>query len=183
MSRRSTTSSPRTPARPRRSTACKAALRKDLEDKEREVDRSRGARGRAARADQEEPDPGRVVARRPRGRDAVPAPPPDARHEARRATRQIPDDLRDKMQPAGADEVRGQLLLEAIADKEARHGHRRGARQAHRADREGAQHAAREAARRVAARRPPRQRHLLAAPGQGAASSSSTTRRSPRSRS
>ncbi len=31
---------------------------------------------------------------------------------------QIPDDLRDKMKPAGADEVRGQLLLEAIADKE-----------------------------------------------------------------
>ncbi|MDB4952521.1 MAG: trigger factor [Myxococcales bacterium] len=32
---------------------------------------------------------------------------------------QIPDDLKDKMKPAGADEVRGQLLLEAIADKEA----------------------------------------------------------------
>ena len=32
--RRSTTSSRRTPARPRRSTACKAALRKELEDKE-----------------------------------------------------------------------------------------------------------------------------------------------------
>src|SRR5689334_10381407 len=31
----------------------------------------------------------------------------------------IPDDLREKMKPAGADEVRGQLLLEAIADKEA----------------------------------------------------------------
>lgn len=31
---------------------------------------------------------------------------------------QIPDDLREKMRPAGADEVRGQLLLEAIADKE-----------------------------------------------------------------
>ncbi|HEX5058339.1 MAG TPA: trigger factor [Kofleriaceae bacterium] len=31
---------------------------------------------------------------------------------------QIPDDLKDKMKPAGADEVRGQLLLEAIADKE-----------------------------------------------------------------
>ena len=46
-------------------------------------DRPRGARGRAARADQEEPDPGRVVAGRARGRDAVPAPAPDARHEAR----------------------------------------------------------------------------------------------------
>jgi trigger factor len=32
---------------------------------------------------------------------------------------QIPDELREKMRPAGADEVRGQLLLEAIADKEA----------------------------------------------------------------
>jgi trigger factor len=30
----------------------------------------------------------------------------------------IPDDLREKMRPAGADEVRGQLLLEAIGDKE-----------------------------------------------------------------
>jgi trigger factor len=37
----------------------------------------------------------------------------------RGATQQIPDDLREKMRPAGADEVRGQLLLEAIADKEA----------------------------------------------------------------
>lgn len=31
----------------------------------------------------------------------------------------LSNDLRDKMRPAGADEVRGQLLLEAIADKEA----------------------------------------------------------------
>jgi trigger factor len=31
---------------------------------------------------------------------------------------QVPDDLKEKMRPAGADEVRGQLLLEAIADKE-----------------------------------------------------------------
>src|SRR5690606_13993716 len=30
----------------------------------------------------------------------------------------VPDDLREKMRPAGADEVRGQLRLEAIADKE-----------------------------------------------------------------
>jgi len=36
----------------------------------------------------------------------------------RGATQAIPDDLREKMRPAGADEVRGQLLLEAIADKE-----------------------------------------------------------------
>lgn len=30
----------------------------------------------------------------------------------------VPDELKEKMRPAGADEVRGQLLLEAIADKE-----------------------------------------------------------------
>jgi trigger factor len=30
----------------------------------------------------------------------------------------LTDELRDKMRPTGADEVRGQLLLEAIADKE-----------------------------------------------------------------
>jgi trigger factor len=30
----------------------------------------------------------------------------------------LTDDLREKMRPAGADEVRGQLLLEAIADQE-----------------------------------------------------------------
>lgn len=35
-----------------------------------------------------------------------------------RGTAGLTDDLRDKMRPAGADEVRGQLLLEAIADKE-----------------------------------------------------------------
>ena len=35
-----------------------------------------------------------------------------------RGTQGLSDDLRDKMRPAGADEVRGQLLLEAIADKE-----------------------------------------------------------------
>jgi trigger factor len=30
----------------------------------------------------------------------------------------VPDELRDKMKPGATDEVRGQLLLEAIADKE-----------------------------------------------------------------
>jgi trigger factor len=35
-----------------------------------------------------------------------------------RGTQGLSDDLREKMRPAGADEVRGQLLLEAIADKE-----------------------------------------------------------------
>ncbi len=35
-----------------------------------------------------------------------------------RGTPGLTDDLREKMRPAGADEVRGQLVLEAIADKE-----------------------------------------------------------------
>jgi trigger factor len=35
-----------------------------------------------------------------------------------RGTQGMTDEMRDKMRPAGADEVRGQLLLEAIADKE-----------------------------------------------------------------
>jgi trigger factor len=35
-----------------------------------------------------------------------------------RGTAGLTDDLREKMRPAGADEVRGQLVLEAIADKE-----------------------------------------------------------------
>ncbi len=35
-----------------------------------------------------------------------------------RGNQGLSDELRDKMRPAGADEVRGQLLLEAIADKE-----------------------------------------------------------------
>lgn len=35
-----------------------------------------------------------------------------------RGNQSLTDDLREKMRPAGADEVRGQLLLEAIADKE-----------------------------------------------------------------
>jgi trigger factor len=35
-----------------------------------------------------------------------------------RGTTGLTDDLREKMRPAGADEVRGQLLLEAIGDKE-----------------------------------------------------------------
>ena len=35
-----------------------------------------------------------------------------------RGTAGLSDELREKMRPSGADEVRGQLLLEAIADKE-----------------------------------------------------------------
>ena len=168
--RSSTTSSRRTPARPTRSTALKARCARSSRTKSRD-DRSRGARGCAARGDQEEPDPGRRLARRALGRAPVSAPAPDARHEARAATTRPPgstDDLREKMRPAGADEVRGQLFLEAIADKEGLTVSDEELDQAHRGDREGPQHGAGEAARRVAARRPSRQRHVLAAPGQGA---------------
>ncbi|MEO8549373.1 MAG: hypothetical protein ABI678_05355, partial [Kofleriaceae bacterium] len=38
--------------------------------------------------------------------------------ERNNPTAGLTDDLREKMRPAGADEVRGQLVLEAIADKE-----------------------------------------------------------------
>jgi trigger factor len=38
--------------------------------------------------------------------------------ERNNPTAGLTDELRDKLRPAGADEVRGQLLLEAIADKE-----------------------------------------------------------------
>ena len=52
----------------------------------------------------------------------------------------LTDELRDKMRPAGADEVRGQLLLEAIADKEGLTVTDDELDQAHRGDREVAQH-------------------------------------------
>src|SRR5439155_22052704 len=35
-----------------------------------------------------------------------------------RGAQGLSEDLKEKMRPAGADEVRGQLMLEAIADKE-----------------------------------------------------------------
>jgi hypothetical protein len=81
---------------------------------------------------------------------------------------EIPDELRDKLRPAATDEVRGQLLLEAIADKEnvavtdaeldAHPGQ-------HRA---GPQRPGRPAARRVGQGRAPRQRDVAAAHAEGA---------------
>jgi trigger factor len=95
----------------------KAALRKELEDKEREViDReAREAVLRELIKKNQIPVASSLVGR------AV-----EMQYQRLRQmlgmkperNTQIPDDLYEKMKPAGADEVRGQLLLEAIADKE-----------------------------------------------------------------
>jgi trigger factor len=95
----------------------RAALRKELEDKEREViDReAREAVLRELIKSNQIPVASSLVER------AV-----EMQYQRLRQmlgmkperNAQIPDDLKDKMRPAGADEVRGQLLLEAIADKE-----------------------------------------------------------------
>lgn len=95
----------------------KAALRKELEDKEREVI-DREARENVLRElikKNQIPVASSLVDR------AV-----EMQYQRLRQmlgmkperNAQIPDDLKEKMKPAGADEVRGQLLLEAIADKE-----------------------------------------------------------------
>jgi len=95
----------------------KAALRKDLEDKENEViDReAREAVLRELIKKNQIPVASSLVDRAvemqyQRLRQMLGMKP--ERNAA------IPDDLKEKMKPAGADEVRGQLLLEAIADKE-----------------------------------------------------------------
>ncbi len=95
----------------------KAALRKELEDKEREViDReAREAVLRELIKKNQIPVASSLVDRAvemqyQRLRQMLGMKP--ERNAA------IPDDLKEKMKPAGADEVRGQLLLEAIADKE-----------------------------------------------------------------
>jgi trigger factor len=95
----------------------RAALRKELEDKEREViDReAREAVLRELIKKNQIPVASSLVER------AV-----EMQYQRLRQmlgmkperNAQIPDDLKDKMRPAGADEVRGQLLLESIADKE-----------------------------------------------------------------
>ncbi len=95
----------------------KAALRKELEDKEREVI-DREARENVLRElikKNQIPVASSLVDRAvemqyQRLRQMLGMKP--ERNAA------IPDDLKEKMKPAGADEVRGQLLLEAIADKE-----------------------------------------------------------------
>jgi len=96
----------------------RAALRKDLEDKERDVI-DREAREGALRElikKNQIPVAGSLIDRAvemqyARLRQMLGMKP-------ERGNPGLNNDLREKMRPAGADEVRGQLLLEAIADKE-----------------------------------------------------------------
>ncbi|HET7500404.1 MAG TPA: trigger factor [Kofleriaceae bacterium] len=97
----------------------RAVLRKELEDREREVI-DREARENALRElikNNQIPVAGSLVER------AVELQYGRLRQmlgmKAERGNPGLSDELRDRMRPAGADEVRGQLLLEAIADKEA----------------------------------------------------------------
>jgi trigger factor len=96
----------------------RAALRKDLEDREREViDReAREAALRELIKNNQIPVAASLVERAvemqyARLRQMLGMKP-------ERGNPGLSGELRDKMRPAGADEVRGQLLLEAIADKE-----------------------------------------------------------------
>jgi trigger factor len=97
----------------------RAALRKELEDREREVI-DREARENALRElikKNQIPVAGSLVERAvemqyARLRQMLGMKP-------ERGNPGLNDELRDKLRPAGADEVRGQLVLEAIADKEA----------------------------------------------------------------
>lgn len=96
----------------------RAALRKELEDREREVI-DREARENVLRElikKNQIPVAGSLVERAvemqyARLRQMLGMKP-------ERGNPGLNDELRDKLRPAGADEVRGQLLLEAIADKE-----------------------------------------------------------------
>jgi trigger factor len=96
----------------------RAALRKDLEDREREVV-DREAREGALRElikHNQIPVAGSLVERAvemqyARLRQMLGMKP-------ERGNPGLNDELREKLRPAGADEVRGQLLLEAIAEKE-----------------------------------------------------------------
>src|SRR5262249_59183216 len=95
----------------------RAALRKELEDREREVIEREAREGvlRELIKNNQIPVAASLVERAvemqyARLRQMLGMKP--------ERTAQVPDELRDKMRPAGADEVRGQLLLEAIADKE-----------------------------------------------------------------
>jgi trigger factor len=98
----------------------KAALRKDLEDKEREVI-DREARENVLRElikSNQIPVASSLIERAvemqyQRLRQMLGMKP-----DRNNPTAGLSDELREKMRPAGADEVRGQLLLEAIADKE-----------------------------------------------------------------
>jgi trigger factor len=96
----------------------KAALRKELEDKEQEVIDREAREGvlRELIKKNQIPVASSLVERAvemqyQRLRQMLGMKP-------ERGNASLSDDLREKMRPAGADEVRGQLLLEAIADKE-----------------------------------------------------------------
>jgi trigger factor len=96
----------------------KAALRKELEDKENEVIDREAREGvlRELIKKNQIPVASSLVERAvemqyQRLRQMLGMKP-------ERGNPSLSEDLRDKMRPAGADEVRGQLLLEAIADKE-----------------------------------------------------------------
>ena len=98
--------------------ALKGALRKELEDKEQEtIDReAREAVLREVIKKNQSPVASSLVERSvemqyQRLRQMLGMKP-------ERGNPGLTDDLREKMRPAGADEVRGQLVLEAIADKE-----------------------------------------------------------------
>ena len=163
----------------------KAALRKELEDKEREViDReAREAVLRELIKKNQIPVASSLVERAvemqyQRLRQMLGMKP-----ERGNPTAGLSDDLREKMRPAGADEVRGQLLLEAIADKESI-AVTDDELDAHiETDREGAQHrrprSCAPSGSAMAASTTSRTRCARTR----SSSSSSTTRRSPRSRS
>ena len=98
----------------------RAALRKDLEDRETEVIQSetrQGALKELIKRNQIEVASSLIErgceVQYNRLRAMLGMPPPQRGEEV-----EIPEDLREKLRPAAADEVRGQLLLEAIADKE-----------------------------------------------------------------
>lgn len=98
----------------------RAALRKDLEDKEREVIDREAREGvlRELIKKNQIPVAASLVERAvemqyQRLRQMLGMKP-----DRNNPTAGLSEDLREKMRPAGADEVRGQLLLEAIADKE-----------------------------------------------------------------
>lgn len=98
----------------------KAALRTELEDKEREVIDREAREGvlRELIKKNQIPVASSLVERAvemqyQRLRQMLGMKP-----DRNNPTAGLSDDLREKMRPAGADEVRGQLLLEAIADKE-----------------------------------------------------------------
>jgi trigger factor len=98
----------------------KAAVRKELEDRENEVIKSETRQGALRELVKRNPIPvaSSLVERgvevqfnRLRQMLGMQPPPKGQRY-------QIPDEVAEKLKPAAADEVRGQLLLEAIADKE-----------------------------------------------------------------